>query len=82
MTDHGVSAIKQESDDFTKVSFFFSLFFYYFCNINKILYFTLQSLILFCVKDTREYATYPDTQARYTNTNEKVKTLMIELEVI
>lgn len=48
LKDHGVSAIKQESDDFTK--------------------------------DTREYATYPDTQARYTNTNEKVKTLMIELE--
>ncbi|KMQ92334.1 centrosomal protein [Lasius niger] len=46
--DHGISAIKQDSDDFTK--------------------------------DTREYAAYPDTQARYTDTNEKVKTLMVELE--
>ncbi|XP_029158200.1 centrosomal protein of 290 kDa-like [Nylanderia fulva] len=45
--DHGVSAIKQDRDDFTK--------------------------------GTREYPT-PNTQARYTDTNEKVKTLMIELE--
>ncbi|XP_070169848.1 centrosomal protein of 290 kDa isoform X2 [Polyergus mexicanus] len=32
------------------------------------------------IKDAREHATYPDTQARYTDTNKKVKTLMIELE--
>ncbi|XP_050465506.1 centrosomal protein of 290 kDa-like isoform X1 [Cataglyphis hispanica] len=45
--DHDISAMKQESDAFTK--------------------------------DAREYATL-DTQARYTDTNEKVKTLMVELE--
>ncbi|XP_072743789.1 centrosomal protein of 290 kDa isoform X2 [Anoplolepis gracilipes] len=31
-------------------------------------------------KDTREYTAYSDTQPKHTDTNEKVKTLMVELE--